>query len=133
MPIPRINKLTNKCPTEDSNRDPQSFVFQLMHPMYIPKQDPVLRIPQFHKRFFQNAPKVKNMLHFLHKLGQNLKMEQNVKDRANVKNVKNCAETWYVKKTLVILAQMGQMLRNERNAPFYKMGHVEKKCPKRQE
>ena len=55
------------------------------------------------------------------------------KNDANVKNVKTFAETWYVKKTLVILAQMGQMLRIEKNAPFYKMGHVEKKCPKRQE
>ena len=49
-------------------------------------------------------------------------MGQNVKNGANVKNVKIFAETWYVKKTLVILAQMGQMLRIEQNATFYKNG-----------
>ena len=92
MPNPRINKSTNKCPTEDSNRDPQSFVFQRMHPMCIPKQDPVLRIPQFHKRFFQNAPKVKNLLHFLRKMGQNLKMRQNDKNVAKVENAKNLSK-----------------------------------------
>ena len=60
-------------------------------------------------------------------------MGQNIKNGANVKNVKIFTETWYVKKTLVILAQMGQMLRIEKTAPFYKMGHVEKKMPQRQE
>ncbi len=58
-------------------------------------------------------------------------MRQNVKNGANVKNVKIFAETWYVKKTLVILAQMGQMLRIEKAAPLYKMGHVEKKMPQK--
>ncbi len=33
MPNPRINKSTNKCPTEDPNRDPQNPVCQLMHPI----------------------------------------------------------------------------------------------------
>ena len=133
MPNPRINKSTNKCPTEDSNRDPQSFVFQRMHPMCIPKQDPVLRIPQFHNRFFQNAPKVKILQHFLHKMGQNLKMGQNVQNGANVKNVQISAETWYVKKTLVILAQMGQMSRIQKMQHFIKWGMLRRKCPKRQE
>jgi hypothetical protein len=59
--------------------------------MCIPK-DPVLRFPQFHKIFLQNAPKVKNLLHFFAKWGKNLKMMQNDKNRAKVENAKNLSK-----------------------------------------
>ena len=102
------------------NRDPQSFIFQLMHPMCIPK-DPVLRFPQFHKIFLQNAPKVKNLLHFLRKMGQ--KSENGAKWQKWGKSWE-CQEfikMRNVSKTLAILAQMRQMWRIEK-CPIFKMG-----------
>ena len=98
------------------------------------KQDFQSRIPycdfhDFARDSYQNAPNVKILWQFLHKMGQNLRMGQTEENGAKVENVKNLRKWRMSLKPLWFLHKWGKSWENENCPIFWKWGLLRIKCP----